>query len=123
MGCHPEPLDRPQGHRAVRDGKRKLVAKGARGRWELYHLEKDRGEMNDLAGSQPALVRKMAGAYHDWARRCNVVPFGSWKRKRWRHQSARTRNDHPPFPRPPVFAKLRRSPIPRSLSSEGQAEP
>ena len=76
MGCHPEPLDRHQGNRAGRDGKWKLVAKGAKGRWEPDNLEKDRGEMNDLAGSQPALVKKIAAAYHDWAKRCNVVPIG-----------------------------------------------
>jgi len=78
--------DRPlfwehEGNRAVRDGKWKLVAKGVKGKWELYNMENDRGEMNDLAEGKLTLVKKMATAYKDWAGRSQVVPFGSWKRK------------------------------------------
>ena len=38
-----------EGNRALRDGKWKLVAKGARGPWELYDIEADRTELNDLS--------------------------------------------------------------------------
>lgn len=71
-----------EGNRAVRDGKWKLVAKGVRGAWELYDMEKDRTEMNNLIKDQPDIAAKMIGQYDAWAERAGVVPFGSWKKKR-----------------------------------------
>ena len=38
-----------EGNRAIRIGKWKLVAKGANGAWELYDLDADRSELNNLA--------------------------------------------------------------------------
>ncbi|MCL5269681.1 MAG: sulfatase-like hydrolase/transferase, partial [bacterium] len=52
-----------EGNRAVRDGRWKLVAKGARDNggvfapWELYDMKADRTEMHDLAAEQPERVR------------------------------------------------------------------
>jgi arylsulfatase len=64
-----------EGNRAVRDGVWKLVA--LRGKpWELYHVETDRGELDDLAGRQPERVERMARAWDEWATRCNVIPSG-----------------------------------------------
>jgi arylsulfatase len=61
------------GSRAVRMGRWKLVA--ARGKpWELYDLEADRTEMNDLAGGQPTRVREMSEAYKQWAKRVGIAP-------------------------------------------------
>jgi arylsulfatase len=60
-----------EGNRAVRDGAWKLVA--LRGKpWELYHLETDRGERNDLAEREPERVERLARAWEEWAQRCNV---------------------------------------------------
>ncbi len=64
-----------EGNRAVRDGKWKLVARH-RGPWELYDMEADRTEMNDLAAKFPALVTYMAKAYEEWAKRAGVEPWG-----------------------------------------------
>lgn len=55
------------GHRAVRRGDWKLVAKHHR--WELYNLKTDRSEMHDLAGAHPDKVRELAVQYDQWARR------------------------------------------------------
>ena len=63
------------GGRAVRDGKWKLVSlRGTPDEWELYDIEADRTEMNNLAEAHPELVARMAAAWHAWAKRCNVVP-------------------------------------------------
>jgi arylsulfatase len=79
------PLNRPdaiywehEGNRAMRDGKWKLVAKGPRGRWELYDMQTDRTETRDLAGQFPDRVTQMAERWEAWARRANVLPW-PWK--------------------------------------------
>ncbi|MCX6904313.1 MAG: arylsulfatase [Verrucomicrobia bacterium] len=67
-----------EGNRAVRAGDWKLVAKSPGGKWELYDMKSDRTEMNDLAGKQPARVKKMAAQWEAWARRAHVLPW-IWK--------------------------------------------
>ncbi len=64
-----------EGNRAIRQGEWKLVAKGALGPWELYNLEKDRGELHDLAEEMPQRVEKMAAAWEAWAKRANAKPW------------------------------------------------
>ncbi|MGC6427747.1 MAG: arylsulfatase [Akkermansiaceae bacterium] len=70
-----------EGNRAVRDGEWKLVAKGVKGAWELYHMPKDRTEMNNLAERHPDRTAKMIAQYETWAKERGVVPFGSWKKE------------------------------------------
>jgi len=43
--------------------------------WELYDLEADRTELNNLAGTMPGKVKELAGRYARWAARCNVEPW------------------------------------------------
>jgi arylsulfatase A-like enzyme len=50
------------GHRALRQGRWKLVAVH-RGAWELYDLDTDRSELRNLARQQPQRVRRMAAAW------------------------------------------------------------
>jgi len=50
---------------AVRAGKWKLVA-AKNGPWELYDMEIDRTELNDLAAAQPERVKAMAGVFNQW---------------------------------------------------------
>jgi len=76
-----KPIDREaiywehEGNRAVRVGQWKLVAKGARGPWELYDLEADRTETNNLAEKEPRRARRMAKLWQLWAERANVLPL------------------------------------------------
>lgn len=62
-----------EGNAAVRSGKWKLV-KEYPNDWELFDMEKDRTEMNDLAKNYPEKVKKMNEMYEEWAERCRVVP-------------------------------------------------
>jgi len=60
------------GNPAVRIGKWKLVA--LRGRpWELYDLQADRTEMNNLAAQHPDRVREMVATYKAWAKRVGAA--------------------------------------------------
>jgi arylsulfatase len=59
----------------MRLGKWKLVAKGKKGRWELYDMEVDRVETCDLAAVHPERTKEMAGMWLAWARRANVLPW------------------------------------------------
>jgi arylsulfatase A-like enzyme len=63
------------GKRAVRKGKWKLVSDFEKKKWELYNLEKDRGETNDLAAENPQVVRELASDYQQWAARTGVVEY------------------------------------------------
>jgi arylsulfatase len=64
-----------EGNRAIRVGKWKLVAKGKKGAWELYDLEDDRTELNNLARRYSERAKKMAGMWQKWAERSNVLPL------------------------------------------------
>ena len=64
-----------QGARAIRDGKWKLVAKGPATPWELYDMDADRSEMNDLSGEHRELADKMATQWENWAEEANVFPW------------------------------------------------
>ena len=59
----------------MRDGKWKLVAKGARGPWELYDIEADRTELKDLAETHPDRAKKMAEHWEAWALAAKVKPW------------------------------------------------
>lgn len=67
-----------EGNRAVRDGRWKLVAKGASGAWELYDMAADRTEMNNLAEQQPERTQAMVAQWEAWAHRAHVLPW-IWK--------------------------------------------
>jgi arylsulfatase A-like enzyme len=58
----------------VRQGKWKLVA--AHGSpWELYDLEADRTELNNLAAEHPEKATELKARYESWASRCGVQPW------------------------------------------------
>ena len=64
-----------EGNRAVRVGKWKLVAKGSDGIWELYDMEADRTELNNLAEIYPERAQAMADMWQRYAERANVLPL------------------------------------------------
>jgi hypothetical protein len=47
--------------------------------WELYDMETDRTEMNNLADQQPDKVKELAALWEAWAGRANVLPLGAWR--------------------------------------------
>ena len=50
--------------------------------WELYHLSKDRAELNNLAASFPERVKTMNAMYLQWAKKVGVIPFDQLDKKR-----------------------------------------
>ena len=89
-----QPLDREaiywehEGNRAVRMGKWKLISKASKRNsfiwdkidelapenWELFDMDIDRTEMNDVAASNPELVTQMAEMWMAWAEKTQAVP-------------------------------------------------
>lgn len=69
------------GNAAIRVGKWKLVGKKRfignqvkKDGWELYNLEKDRSEMNDLSQLYPEKVRDLLGLFEKEAKRTFILP-------------------------------------------------
>ena len=63
-----------EGNRAVRLGKWKLVCRHPDA-WELYDMEADRTELNNMARQEPEKVIELAALYFDWSKRCGVFPW------------------------------------------------
>lgn len=63
-----------EGHRAVRDGRWKLVSTHGSD-WELYDVEADRTELNDLAATHPRVLKQLVAKYDAWAKRAGVLPW------------------------------------------------
>jgi arylsulfatase len=74
-----QPLEREylawehEGNRAIREGKWKLVSL-AGAPWELYNMEVDRVELQDLAASESQRVQEMSSKWEAWAQRTHVLP-------------------------------------------------
>lgn len=45
--------------------------------WELYAMDEDRAELNNLAAQHPAIVQSLGQEYENWASRCGVQPWNS----------------------------------------------
>jgi arylsulfatase len=63
-----------EGSRAIRKGKWKLVAEPGQ-QWELYDLNADRSEKNDLSVNLPLLVSQLKYDYLQWAKKVGVVDW------------------------------------------------
>ena len=64
-----------EGNWAIRDGKWKLVCDGPGGPLELYDMEADRTEMNDLSETHAKKVSELTGKWQAWAERSSVLPW------------------------------------------------
>lgn len=56
--------------KAVRDGQWKIVSHGKAAVWELYNMEEDPTETNNLASLHPEIVDKLDGQYNSWLKEC-----------------------------------------------------
>jgi arylsulfatase len=71
-----------EGNRAIRKGKWKLVMLADMPGWELFDIEADRIESNNLAEQHPEIVKDLSAEYDRWAARCGVVPWSQIEPKR-----------------------------------------
>ncbi len=63
-----------EGNRGVRNGKWKLVSVYPED-WELYDMETDRTELNDLSATHADVRTEMIALYEEWASRVGVQPW------------------------------------------------
>jgi arylsulfatase len=63
-----------EGNRAVNDGRWKLTALNGQD-WELYDIENDRTELDNLAAKHPDIVAKLDRAWNIWAEENFVTPL------------------------------------------------
>ena len=70
-----------EGNRAIRVGDHKLVAKGGKGKWELYNIAQDRSEQTNLADKDPQRVEELASMWQTYAERANVLPLNPNRKK------------------------------------------
>lgn len=66
------------GNLALRDGKWKIVSayrKDQPTSWQLYDMENDRTELNDLSSKHPARKRAMILQWEAWSKRVGVQPW------------------------------------------------
>jgi arylsulfatase len=68
-----------EGNSAVRKSDWKLVTKYPNP-WELYHMDEDGTEINDVAEMHPDRVQKLKNIYEKWANRCNVITWDEFTR-------------------------------------------
>lgn len=61
-----------RGNRAIRQGNWKLVFDGKLQEWELYNLELDRTEINNLAQQYPERVEQLLTQWMQWATESNI---------------------------------------------------
>ena len=71
-----------EGNRAVRRGKWKLVARRRRNPWELYDIQADRTELDNLAEKHPEKTKELAEMWQKWAQRCDVLVRKPKKKRR-----------------------------------------
>jgi len=80
-----------EGNGAIRMGRWKLVGQKVMlpdstkiDQWELYDIENDRSELNNLVASQPERFEQMRKLFEKEARRCRMIPskYGSPKKKK-----------------------------------------
>jgi arylsulfatase A-like enzyme len=55
-----------QGNQAIRKGKWKAILANGYDEWELYDVENDRTEINDLAQQQPDRVTRLVDEWQAW---------------------------------------------------------
>jgi arylsulfatase A-like enzyme len=61
-----------EGHSAIRYNNLKLVRQHNQD-WELYDMNKDRTELNNLAGQHPLTEIELKAMYQDWAKKAGVM--------------------------------------------------
>ena len=63
-----------EGNQGIRKGEWKLVKEYGKD-WELYNMNVDRTELNDLASTEKEMAKQMSKEWEDWAKVSNVLPW------------------------------------------------
>src|SRR5690606_8699951 len=81
-----------EGNGAVRLGNLKLVKEykpNKQDKWELYDIEKDRSEMNDISSTEAEMVKLLKAEYSQWADKVGVISFDEVRKIKAQKQKKR----------------------------------
>ncbi len=70
------------GKAAIRKGSWKLVREGEKKPWELYAIDKDRSELNDLSTKHPEKVKELSELWEQEAKRTFIYPKPKARKRR-----------------------------------------
>ena len=70
----------------MRVGEWKLVAEHDSA-WELYNMDEDRTELNDLVAGESERARQMTRLYEEWAAKCQVMPWPANPRSKGKYRT------------------------------------
>ncbi len=70
------------GHKMVRKGKWKIVSNYPQNKWELYDMDNDRTENNDISKENPQIVAELNSEYIAWAKQNVVIEWNQVFEKR-----------------------------------------
>lgn len=72
-----------EGNRAMRSGKWKIVS-NVNEPWQLYDMESDRTELNDLSGRYSEKLKELLAMYEAWYKKVGAQPYFN-KPKKWQY--------------------------------------
>ena len=64
-----------EGNQMIRSGRHKLVRQHSEELWQLYDMEADRTELNDIAMREQGVFVDLAGRYARWHEQAHILPW------------------------------------------------
>ncbi len=71
---HPVLYNEHQGGRSIRTAEWKMVSRSLKAPWELYRINRDRTETENIADKYPLIIHELDSLWNNWAYQYSVLP-------------------------------------------------